>query len=104
MASRPTDRGDERDASFAIRSVERALASRYSTYLDEAQRLIKAGIEVIKRSDTGNPRVSEVVQEARLSNETFYRHFRSKDDLLLAIGDDRQRQLVGYLEHQIAKA
>jgi len=88
---------------LALRSVERALAPRYSAYVDEVQRLIRAGIAVMQRDETGNPRVSEIVEEAGLSNQAFYRHFRSKDELLLAIVEDGQRYLVGYLEHRMAK-
>ena len=39
---------------------------------------------------------------AGLSNNVFYRHFRSKDDLVLAILDDGRRTLSGYLEHLMA--
>lgn len=91
------------DRPLALRSVERALAPRYSAYVDEVQRLIRAGIVVMQRDETGNPRVSEIVEEAGLSNQAFYRHFRSKDELLLAIVEDGQRYLVGYLEHRMAK-
>ena len=35
------------------------------------------------------------MQEAGLSNQAFYRHFASKDALLLAVLADGQRQLVG---------
>jgi AcrR family transcriptional regulator len=88
---------------LAVRSVERTLAPRYSAYAEEVGRLIRAGIAVMERAETTNPRVSEIVEEAGLSNQAFYRHFRSKDELLLAIVDDGQRRLVGYLEHQMAK-
>ncbi len=91
------------DRPLAQRSVERALAGRRSAYTDEVDRLIRAGLAVMQRAGTTNPRVSEIVTEAGLSNQAFYRHFRSKDELLLAISDDGLRQLVGYLEHQMAK-
>ena len=38
------------------------------------------------------------MQDAGLSNQAFYRHFASKDALLLAVLADGQRQLVAYLE------
>jgi AcrR family transcriptional regulator len=91
------------DGSVADRTVERALASRYSAYADEVRRLIDAGVAVMRDGQGTNPRVSEIVAQAGLSNQAFYRHFRSKDELLLAILDDGLRQLVGYLEHQMAK-
>ncbi len=89
---------------LAIRSVERTLASRYSTYIDEVRRLIRAAVTVMDRQQTTNPKVSDIVREAGLSNQAFYKHFRSKSELFLAILDEGQRELVTYLEHQTAKA
>src|SRR5262249_26211026 len=43
-----------------------------------------------------------VVQEAGLSNQAFYRHFASKDALLLAVLADGQRQLVEHLGRRVA--
>jgi AcrR family transcriptional regulator len=93
----------ETDSPVAVRTVERALAGRYSAYADEVRRLIDAGVALMRDGDGSDPRVSEIVAHAGLSNQAFYRHFRSKDELLLAILDDGLRQLVGYLEHQMAK-
>ncbi len=44
------------------------------------------------------------MREAGLSNQAFYRHFRGKDELLVAILDDGQRQLLTYLERRMAGA
>jgi AcrR family transcriptional regulator len=102
-APKPGDRRDH-DTSVATRSVERALASRYSTYLEEVQRLIKAGVRVMQRTGSFDPRVSDVLEEAELSNQAFYRHFRSKDEFLLAVLDDGVRELVGYLRYRMQGA
>jgi AcrR family transcriptional regulator len=48
--------------------------------------------------------VNDIVREARLSNQAFYRHFSGKDELLVAILDDGQQQLVAYLEHRMSGA
>lgn len=93
----------ETDSPVAVRTVERALAARYSAYADEVRRLIDAGVAVMRHGNGTDPKVSEIVAQAGLSNQAFYRHFRSKDELLLAILDDGLRQLVDYLEHQMAK-
>ena len=50
------------------------------------------------------PRVADIVQAAGLSNDAFYRHFPSKDALVLAILDDGAERLAAYLAHQMAKA
>jgi AcrR family transcriptional regulator len=79
----------------------RALAGRHEAYAGEVRRLIDAGYAVLRRTGGLDPRVADVVREAGLSNQAFYRHFRGKDELLLAILDDGQHRLVGYLEHRL---
>jgi AcrR family transcriptional regulator len=71
--------------SSAVRSAERAVEARYSVYLEEAQRLIQAGIDEIGEKGGVDPRVSDIVRRAGLSNKAFYRHFKSKEELLLAV-------------------
>jgi AcrR family transcriptional regulator len=44
------------------------------------------------------------VQRAGLSNQAFYRHFHSKDELLLGVLDEGFRLLAGYLVHRVAQA
>ena len=82
----------------------RALASRHEAYTDEVRRLLDAAFVVMRRTGSVSPRVSEIVREAGLSNQAFYRHFASKDELLVAVLDDGLQQLVDYLEHVMAKA
>jgi AcrR family transcriptional regulator len=72
--------------------------------MDEVTRLIRAAVAVMDRLQTTNPKVSDIVREAGLSNQAFYKHFRSKSELFLAILDDGQRELVAYLHHQTDKA
>jgi len=89
--------------SLASRSVERTLARRRASYVDEVRRLLESSFELIRRSGQLEPRVSEIVQAAGLSNQAFYRHFRSKDELLLAVLDDGVRQLGDYLRHRMER-
>jgi AcrR family transcriptional regulator len=93
----------ENGVSLADRAVERTLAGRQSAYAEEVRRLIDAGIAVMQRAGGESPRVSDIVDEAGLSNQAFYRHFRGKDELLAAILDDGLRTLMEYLGHQMAK-
>jgi len=82
--------------------ADRAVADRRAAYAAEARRLIDAAFVVMRREGTIDPGVRAVVQEAGLSNQAFYRHFASKDALLLAVLADGQRQLVGYLARRVA--
>jgi len=88
----------------AARTVERVLAPRYATYLDEVQRFIAACVAVMKRTGDFSPRVKEVIEEAGLSNQAFYRHFASKEDLLLAVIDAGTRDLDAYLRKRMDSA
>ncbi|MGA2838463.1 MAG: TetR/AcrR family transcriptional regulator [Acidimicrobiales bacterium] len=88
----------------ATRIARRTLDRRSSDYTDEVRRLIDAGRTVMRRCGTDSrPRVADIVAEADLSNEGFYRHFASKDALVAAILDDGTERLIGYLAHQMDK-
>ena len=84
--------------SLAEQAARRSTAELVASRADEAQRLMDAGLAVMERNGTTRrPTVSEIVREAGLSNQAFYRHFASKDDLVAAIVDAGARRLVGYL-------
>lgn len=91
--------------SVADRIAQRTLSKRGVDYSAEVRRLLDAALEVIRRSGTtSRPRVADIVAEAGLSNDAFYRHFASKDALVAAILEDGAERLVSYLSHQMDKA
>ena len=89
--------------SLASRAVERALSERRSLYEDEVQRLVEAAFVLIERTGELEPRVSDIVRQAGLSNQAFYRHFPSKHALLVAVLDAGVRMLASYLAHRMAQ-
>lgn len=82
--------------------ADRGLRERRSAYVAEVRTLIDAAFAVMARTGQIDPPVREIVREAGLSNQAFYRHFASKDALLMAVLTDGQRQLVDYLRHRVA--
>lgn len=90
--------------SLASRSLDRSLERRRRAYADEIRRLLDASSGLIRRSGRLEPTVGAIVSQAGLSNQAFYRHFRSKDELLLAVLERGVRQLLGYLEHRLSRA
>ena len=89
----------------AGRIVRRSLAKREGEYAGEVRRLLDAALALMQRRGTSSrPRVADIVAAAGLSNDAFYRHFRSKDDLVNALLEDGAERLRGYLAHQMAKA
>lgn len=88
----------------ATRIAQRTLADREAGYSAEVRRLLDAGREVMRRKGAGKrATVAEIIGEAGLSNEAFYRHFPSKDALVAAILEDGTQRLRSYLAHQMAK-
>jgi AcrR family transcriptional regulator len=89
--------------SLAEQAAGRSTAGLVAARADEAQRLMDAGMVVMGRhGTTGRPTVAEIVREAGLSNQAFYRHFASKDDLVTAIVDAGARRLATYVERRMA--
>jgi len=103
MSSPDASAGSER-RPLAYRSVDRAIESRRAAYEDEVRRLIDASFALMRRTGRLEPKVGEIVAEAGLSNQAFYKHFRSKDELLLAVLDEGICMLRDYLEHHMSKA
>ena len=88
----------------AGRVAQQTLARREAAYAEEVRRLLDAALEVMRAcSTTSRPRVADIVAAAGLSNDAFYRHFRSKDALVAALVDDGALRLQSYLDHQMAK-
>ena len=69
---------------------------------DEVNLLITATWTVAARTGSFEPSVREILQEAGVSTKAFYRHFRSKDDLLLVALETASLQLADYIESKMA--
>jgi AcrR family transcriptional regulator len=80
------------------------MSGRVAAATQEVEQLVEATYRVVSREGNVDPRVRDILLEAGLSTQVFYRHFRSKDDLLLVLFDDGRRRLADYLAHRIAKA
>jgi AcrR family transcriptional regulator len=89
--------------SLAETLADRALDERRAAYADEVRRLIDAAYAVMRSTGEIDPRVGDVVRAAGLSNQAFYRHFKSKDELLLAVLTDGQHRLLATLQSRMAR-
>lgn len=69
---------------------------------DEVEQLISATFAVTARAANIEPSVREILQQAGLSTKAFYRHFRSKDELLLVALEQGSRRIAEYLQHRMA--
>jgi AcrR family transcriptional regulator len=86
------------------RTVDRTVAGRYAAAAQEVDNLVEATYRVIERAGSVDPKIREILTEAGVSTQVFYRHFQSKDELMLVLLDDGRRRLATYLEHQMGKA
>jgi AcrR family transcriptional regulator len=86
------------------KAITRALSDQYATAAQEVDRIIEATYRVIEREGTVDPRIRDILDESGLATQAFYRHFKSKDELLLVLLDDGRRKLAQYLLHRMEKA
>jgi AcrR family transcriptional regulator len=69
---------------------------------DEVDLLITATWAVAARISNFEPSVRDILQEAGISTKAFYRHFRSKDDLLLVALEASSVRLTDSIEAKMA--
>lgn len=86
----------------ATQAVRRSLTPRQEAASRDVDRLIRAGRELITQ---GAPaRVADIVTAAGLSNDAFYRYFRSKSDFVDAVVEEGSQRLLNYLRHKMSAA
>ncbi len=84
--------------------ASRALAERQDAYEAEIRALLDAALDVMRRTDSLDPKVAEIVRTAGLSNQAFYRHFDGKDALLLAVLSDGRERLATTIARRMDRA
>ena len=85
-------------------AVQRRIAPQQQSAEDEVRRLLSVALRLMVDGGSNRPpRVADIVQAAGLSNDAFYRSFRSKDDLVAAVVDDGARRLVSYVRHRMER-
>ncbi len=85
-------------------AVERALGRQRATYAAEAEKLVQAALALIRERGDLEPPVASIVRKAKLSNQAFYRHFRGKHELLVAVLDHGIALLEAYLRTRMDAA
>jgi AcrR family transcriptional regulator len=71
---------------------------------DERARVLRAARRLIGQRDGQVTTVAEVLQEAGVNRRIFYRHFQSKDDLVLAMVEQAGATLQGGLETVVGQS
>jgi len=78
--------------------------ARSDTAEREVEVLVDATFRVIAASGTIDPAVRDILREGGVSTPVFYRHFRSKDELLLEVWDRGAQILAAYLHRRMTRA
>jgi AcrR family transcriptional regulator len=90
--------------SVAERAAARAVEAQRKRAHGEVRALVEAGLAVLRRNGAAGLTVADVLAEAGLSTRAFYRHFVSKDELVLAIYEDEAERMHARLREQLARA
>jgi AcrR family transcriptional regulator len=64
-------------------TARRVSSAREEQYRAEKERIVRAAYELIQRDGSRETSVHDVLDATGLSTRAFYRHFRSKDELVL---------------------
>jgi AcrR family transcriptional regulator len=85
---------------IAERAAERSVRDARARAEAEVRTFIEAGLDVLRERGAAGLTVAEVLTRAGRSTRAFYRHFESKDELLLAIYErDAQASVTGLRDH-----
>ena len=96
--------GEDAEVSLASAAVQRALSGRYRTAERELDRVLDAAYALIRRRGTVELTMRELLAEAGMTTEAFYKLFASKDAFVDVLVEDGGLRLASYLTHQVAKA
>jgi AcrR family transcriptional regulator len=90
--------------TLARRAVERSVRPKQAELAAEMRRIVETTFDLVERTGELDPSIRQILAAAGLSTQAFYRHFRSKDELMLALLDEGRRRLVTSLERRMARA
>jgi AcrR family transcriptional regulator len=90
--------GSMRDAA-----VRRTLDTQRDAAAESVDAILQAGYRLIERDGALELNMRELLAEAGSSNRRFYRHFTSKDVLLMTLVDDAYRALCSELAERMAR-
>jgi AcrR family transcriptional regulator len=91
------------DARWRERALERSLRSARARALSRSDRFLTAASELLQETGRIDFTVQEIVERSRMSLRSFYQHFASKDELLLALFEESIRSYIGRLREAVEK-
>jgi len=79
-------------------------AARVERYREERERILRAAFALMGRDASTKVSVHEILSEAGLSTRAFYRHFRSKDEIVVTMYRRASERLGAELSAAVATA
>lgn len=79
-------------AKWHERTVERSLRTARERAISRGDRFVEAAAELLRTTGKADTTVQEIVDRSGMSLRSFYHHFGSKDDLLLALIEESVRR------------
>jgi AcrR family transcriptional regulator len=87
---------------FSERIVARSVDAARARSAREVDELVGAALRVMRRKGCKHSTVADVLAEAGLGTRAFYRHFRSKDELFLAVFERDSRGAGQRMEEHLS--
>lgn len=108
---KPKDLGDSAhssapgrtSASGSGRVREDREAAKKRRSRDKRDRILKAAVKVFARNGFHATRVSEVAKAAGVADGTIYLYFKSKEELLVSLFEDRVSKLLAFMQDNLPK-
>src|SRR6516165_458394 len=89
------------ESSLSPRRPRRATASKAVRAGDKRERILDAAVRVFAKKGFYATRVSEVAKAAGVADGTIYLYFKSKDELLVSLFEDRVERLLAFLQTEL---
>ena len=91
-------------AQWHERTYERSLKQARARAISRGDKFIRAAADLLRQSGRTDFTVQEVVDQAGMSLRSFYHHFATKDDLLLAVIEESMHRYIAELTPQLEQA
>lgn len=88
-------------AQWHERTVERSLKNARERAISRGDKFIKAAGELLRTTGKSDFTVQEVVDRSGMSLRSFYHHFATKDDLLLALIEESVRRYTAEMRPKL---
>jgi TetR/AcrR family fatty acid metabolism transcriptional regulator len=84
-------------------SVRKSASKRKKPTGDKRTRILTAAVKVFAKNGFHATRVSEVAKAAGVADGTIYLYFKSKEELLVSLFEDRVEKLLSFMREELPK-